>query len=210
MNVPIVEPLQKPKLGSRRTTSMPPCAAMRKLLLAFAIAGTLMVTAAYMPPATSPQKPGPGGQTPASVQRPPESMSESKAAHLAPSGVRLSRLRGTEARSTNGNSLGKVEDILLDVKTGKVTYLVLQRGGFLGIAAKHVPVPWKLVASASMDQLRLDAEESQLASAPTVSTSLAEMNDGTHRDLVDRFFSSDTAIGGSQLDEDADGEVSPR
>lgn len=41
-----------------------------------------------------------------------------------------------------GRRIGEVEEMILDIRTGCVRYVVLAFGGFLGIGRKHVAVPW--------------------------------------------------------------------
>jgi hypothetical protein len=41
-----------------------------------------------------------------------------------------------------GKFLGKIEEILIDARTGCIRYVVLGIGGFLGIGRKLVAVPW--------------------------------------------------------------------
>ena len=39
--------------------------------------------------------------------------------------------------------MGNVEDIVIDVLTGRIVYAVLSFGGFLGLGEKLYAVPWK-------------------------------------------------------------------
>lgn len=41
-----------------------------------------------------------------------------------------------------GERVGKVEEMILDIHTGCVRYVVVSFGGFLGFGRKHVAVPW--------------------------------------------------------------------
>ena len=41
-----------------------------------------------------------------------------------------------------GKRIGEVEEMILDIRTGCVRYVVLSVGGFLGIGCKRVAVPW--------------------------------------------------------------------
>ncbi|MBX3412913.1 MAG: PRC-barrel domain-containing protein [Pirellulales bacterium] len=46
-------------------------------------------------------------------------------------------------RSPLGENLGKVEDLMFDVRSGRITYAILSHGGFLGFGSKLFPVPWR-------------------------------------------------------------------
>ena len=59
-------------------------------------------------------------------------------------------LVGNSVYNTKGEDLGDIKDIMLNVTYGKVTYAVLEFGGFLGMGEKLFAVPW--------DALKLDSE----------------------------------------------------
>jgi sporulation protein YlmC with PRC-barrel domain len=42
----------------------------------------------------------------------------------------------------NGDHVGKIEELMVDVTTGRVAYAVLSYGGFLGFGVKLFAVPW--------------------------------------------------------------------
>jgi hypothetical protein len=51
-------------------------------------------------------------------------------------------LDGDKVLSTNGDDVGKIKDIMLDVRSGRIAYAVLASGGFLGIGDKLLAIPW--------------------------------------------------------------------
>lgn len=55
--------------------------------------------------------------------------------------ISSSTLVGTSVENTNGDNLGKIEDLMIDWKEGKVSYAVLSFGGFLGMGDKYFAVP---------------------------------------------------------------------
>lgn len=52
-------------------------------------------------------------------------------------------LTGDEVRNLAGEKIGKIEEIMIDVEEGVVSYAVLSFGGFLGMGDKLFAVPWK-------------------------------------------------------------------
>jgi len=42
----------------------------------------------------------------------------------------------------NGEYIGKIEELMVDVTTGRVAYAVLSFGGFLGFRSKLFALPW--------------------------------------------------------------------
>lgn len=57
---------------------------------------------------------------------------------------RASQLVGINDYSQDGNRVGSIADMVGDVK-GKVIYVVLSHGGFLGIGDKLIPLPWEAI-----------------------------------------------------------------
>src|SRR5438270_12969310 len=52
------------------------------------------------------------------------------------------RVEGTEVRRPSGEKIGTIERLMIDKISGHVAYAVLSFGGFLGVGAKHIPIPW--------------------------------------------------------------------
>lgn len=51
-------------------------------------------------------------------------------------------LEGNDVYNPAGESLGSIQDIMLDVPHGRIAYAVLSRGGILGIGDKLYAIPW--------------------------------------------------------------------
>lgn len=82
-----------------------------------------------------------------------------------------------EFADTAENDLGDVEDLLIDMSTGQILYAVADVGGFLGIGANSVAIPWESLqlnvvsGDADVDEseiFTLDATEDFLTNAPTI------------------------------------------
>ena len=61
------------------------------------------------------------------------------------SAIRASKVKGTSVYNTAGESIGTVEDIVLNKTSNDIMFAVLGFGGFLGIGEKYHPVPWSLL-----------------------------------------------------------------
>src|SRR5688500_13987496 len=83
----------------------------------------------------------------ATTQRPGMSIGKSRAEEesmLSRSSVITSNeITGTKVRNLEGENIGHIEELVLDVDTGVIRYAVLSFGGFLGIGDKLFAVPWK-------------------------------------------------------------------
>ena len=72
-----------------------------------------------------------------------------------------------EVRNLENEKLGSIQDIVFDPEQGRIGYVVLSTGGFLGIADKHVAVPLNsLEAKPGENFLVLNMSKEQLQSAP--------------------------------------------
>ena len=76
-------------------------------------------------------------------------------------------LVGDRVRNSKGEDLGKIEEIMIDLPTGRVAYAVLSFGGFIGIGDKLFAVPWSaLQVDEGKQELVLDIDRKVLESAP--------------------------------------------
>ncbi|MCM2369676.1 PRC-barrel domain-containing protein [Aporhodopirellula aestuarii] len=57
--------------------------------------------------------------------------------------IRVSQLMGLNIQNSQGESVGEINDIVLDARTGKVRYAAVTYGGFLGVGNKMFAVPFE-------------------------------------------------------------------
>jgi sporulation protein YlmC with PRC-barrel domain len=70
-------------------------------------------------------------------------------------------------KNSAGEDLGKIEDLMIDVNTGRIAYAVLSFGGFLKVGNKLFAIPWEaLRLDAANKQFILGVEKSVLENAP--------------------------------------------
>jgi len=66
-----------------------------------------------------------------------------------------------------GESLGKIEELMLDLEKARVAYAVLSFGGVMGIGEKLFAVPFEaLKLDASREHFMLDVDKDKLKNAP--------------------------------------------
>jgi sporulation protein YlmC with PRC-barrel domain len=51
-------------------------------------------------------------------------------------------LDGNKVVTADGEHVGKISDIMLDVRSGRIAYAVLSEGGFLGMGTTLHAIPW--------------------------------------------------------------------
>lgn len=76
-------------------------------------------------------------------------------------------LIGNEVRDGDGNELGEIKEIMLDMRSGRVAYAVLSFGGFLGMGEKLFAVPWSALTLDTMNRrFVLNVEQERIKAAP--------------------------------------------
>lgn len=56
-----------------------------------------------------------------------------------------SSLTGDKVVNSNGEHLGEIKEIMLDLESGKIDYFVIEFGGFLGLGVKYFAIPLRLL-----------------------------------------------------------------
>ena len=101
-----------------------------------------------------------------------------------------SSLAGDSVRNAAGEDLGKVNEIMIDIPSGKVAYAVLSFGGVLGMGNKLFAVPWSALAL-DEDQkcFILNANKQTLEKAPGFDKSnWPDMSDAAWRSELFRHY----------------------
>jgi sporulation protein YlmC with PRC-barrel domain len=106
--------------------------------------------------------------------------------------VRASLLIGKDVRNAQGEDLGDIKDIVVDMSTGRVHYVVLSFGGFLGVGDKLFAYPMRAFKpAADKDELILTVDREKLKSAPGFDKDrYPDWNAPDYRAQVDRYFGS--------------------
>jgi len=117
---------------------------MKKLVAAVTVLfvfGVLLTVGALAQPA-----PGTGTTREPTMTRPaipapviPSSMNE----------VYASKIIGASVKNTQGENLGKIDELVIDPHDARIKTAVVSVGGVLGIGAKSVAVPWDKVTMGS-------------------------------------------------------------
>jgi sporulation protein YlmC with PRC-barrel domain len=77
------------------------------------------------------------------------------------------RIAGMNVENPQGEHLGKVVDLMIDLPSGRVAYAVLSFGGFLGVGNKLFAIPLAAFrVRAKEHKLLLDVDKEDLKDAP--------------------------------------------
>ncbi|AZW18693.1 PRC-barrel domain-containing protein [Bordetella hinzii] len=67
---------------------------------------------------------------------------KSKPSGPGPHVMAAGTLQDNDVYNSEGEMLGSIQDIMLDVPHGRIAYAVLSRGGVLGLGDKLYAIPW--------------------------------------------------------------------
>lgn len=103
-------------------------------------------------------------------------------------GINVDDITGTELRNPRDEQLGTVDDVLV-APDGTILYLIVSRGGFLGLGEEHVAIPWQgLQATPGLNTFVLDVDENVVEQAPRVDAdqfALPEVYEERHQEIDD-------------------------
>jgi hypothetical protein len=105
------------------------------------------------------------------------------------------RVNGADVFNQAREKIGRIEDIAIDKRTGKVAYAILTFGGFLGMGDKHQPLPWSVLTyDTNLRGYVVDITQEFLALAPKLEVSeLSGWDDSEKRDAFYGYFAAQGA-----------------
>ena len=111
-------------------------------------------------------------------------------AHPDHSLISSNDVEGTNVYDAKGDKIGEIDHLMIDKKSGRVTYAVMSFGGILGLGHSHYPLPWPAFKyDTSLAGFRTNITESQLRDAPMFSDD--SWNDREWESKVHRHYNAD-------------------
>lgn len=88
-------------------------------------------------------------------------------ASFSTSPQKASLIIGSSVVTPNGESLGDIKDMVVDPRTGRVTYCVVSFGGFMGMRSKLFAIPFNALAyDLTEDEYVLDVSKQRMGATP--------------------------------------------
>jgi sporulation protein YlmC with PRC-barrel domain len=104
-------------------------------------------------------------------QRQGQQQGKSQQAQTPANEVRVERadtLIGMDVKSQQGETLGEIENLMIDLKDGRVAYAVLDLDGWLDVGGKHVAAPWEALSlKPGTEEVTLKVDKDKLRQAPS-------------------------------------------
>lgn len=104
------------------------------------------------------------------------------------------KVEGTSVVRSNGETVGRIERVMIDKRSGQVAYAVMSFGGFLGLGESYYPLPWSILRyNEDLDGYEVNLTEDQLRSAPNAQDSGSfNWSDRNFSNQVDSYYGSST------------------
>jgi len=81
------------------------------------------------------------------------------------------KVEGTAVYRSNGDKIGQIAWVMIGKQSGKVGYVVMSFGGFLGIGEEYYPLPWSLLTyNPRLEGYEVNLSDAQLRGAPKYGT----------------------------------------
>ena len=81
--------------------------------------------------------------------------------------VRASTLRDMDVKNQQGETIGEIERVMVDVEDGRVAYVILDFGGWFDVGGRHVAAPWEaLKLTPGAEEATLTIDQEKLRQAP--------------------------------------------
>ena len=99
------------------------------------------------------------------------------------------RVSGTDVFNPAGDSLGSIDYLVIDKRSGQVRHAVLEFGGILGMGSERYPLPWSMLRyDTDKGGYVVPLEKEQLGTAPRYdSTARPVFDDAYGRDIYDHY-----------------------
>jgi sporulation protein YlmC with PRC-barrel domain len=135
------------------------------------------------------------GSDTAAAQTNRASKQASSAAKQGGRDVRASKMIGKNVENAQGENLGEIKDLIVDLGGQRINYAILSFGGALGLGDKLFAYPMSAFKpSADEDKLVLNVDKEKLKNAPGFDKNKwPDWSDNSYRRDVDRYFRTDAA-----------------
>lgn len=122
------------------------------------------------------------------AQNSPENTSQQKNARAAPD-MRTSEVLGKEVKNAQGEDLGDIENLVVDIDNERVRYAVMSLDEFFGRDDKLFAIPLNQFRVDDKGNLMLNVAKAELEKAPGLMRNRSpNFSEETYRTAVDRYF----------------------
>ncbi|MDT0263621.1 PRC-barrel domain-containing protein [Jatrophihabitans lederbergiae] len=95
-------------------------------------------------------------------------------------------IRGRKVKDKDGKDVGKVHDLLIDDSEGKVRFMLIEHGGFLGIGEIKSFIPVDAITRITEDDVFINQTRDHVAAAPGYEPALINER-AYHEDIYNHY-----------------------
>lgn len=87
---------------------------------------------------------------------------------MKPRSISAKTFTGTKVQNLKGENIGNIQDLMIDLETGRVLYAVLSFGGFMGIGDEYFAIPLEALVFSEKEEdlVKIDIDKETLEEAP--------------------------------------------
>ncbi len=103
--------------------------------------------------------------------------------------IASNKVEGTNVYNRNDEKLGSIYNFMVDKRSGKVEYAVLQFGGLFGLGSDYYPLPWEILTyEPDQGGYVVDLDKTVLEKAPRYAGNAEPAFDRTYGREVYGFY----------------------
>lgn len=103
--------------------------------------------------------------------------------------IAADKVEGTSVYDAKGEKTGSIHQVMIDKRSGRVTYAVLSFGGFLGIGEKYHPLPWNMLTyDENLSGYIVNLDRERLENAPSYAEDDLAWNDPRFGTTVTEYY----------------------
>jgi sporulation protein YlmC with PRC-barrel domain len=101
---------------------------------------------------------------------------------------RANKLVGKEIRSSDNQKLGKIDNVVVDLESGRILYVIVGSGGVLGAGEKKHAVAPGLFTESRGNSLRLNVDKAKFDSSPEFTRDIDKDPEIAKADFVSKVY----------------------
>ena len=122
-----------------------------------------------------------------------------------------STLAGDSVKNSAGENLGKLDEIMIDIPSGRIAYAVLSFGGFLKMGNKLFAVPWNVLRVNEDEKcFILEVDKATLENAPGFDKdNWPDMADTSWQNMINSYYGTKAYTESSRMKQPTDSPDTP-
>ncbi|TVQ60953.1 MAG: hypothetical protein EA378_10285 [Phycisphaerales bacterium] len=101
----------------------------------------------------------------------------------------MTDLKGSRVVGSDGDRIGRIDDVIVDQSSGHIGFVTLETGGVLGMGTTTRPIPWEALHRVGENEFRLSVTEDRISQGPELDTDdLTRLSNQQFRQSIYSFY----------------------